>query len=90
MPDAIFPNYIIEKIITSSKTVFEELGMRDYGRIDFRIYDDTIYFIEANALPIFSQTSEIGEIVKLCGISYNELCNKMIESITERLMSKTD
>lgn len=90
LPDAIFPNYIIEKIITSSKTVFEELGMRDYGRIDFRIYDDTIYFIEANALPIFSQTSEIGEIVKLCGISYNELCNKMIESITERLMSKTD
>lgn len=90
LPNSVLPNYVIEKIIDNSKIVFEELGMRDYGRIDFRVFDNRIYFIEANALPIFSQTSEIGEITKLCKISYNNICRKMIETINERLMPKTD
>lgn len=90
LPNSVLPNCIIEKVINDSKVAFEELGMRDYGRIDFRICNNEVYFIEANALPIFSKTSEIGEISKLCKIDYNDICKKMIETINERLMSKTD
>lgn len=89
LPDNIFPSYILERITNSSKIIFEELGMRDYGRIDFRIHDNEVYFIEANALPIFSKSSEIGEISRLCNIEYNEICKKMIDAITERLVTKT-
>ena len=90
LPDSVLPNYLIEKVIHDSIVAFEELGMRDYGRIDFRVCNNEVYFIEANALPIFSKTSEIGEITKMCKIEYNDICRKMIETINERLMSKTN
>lgn len=90
LPDTVLPSNIVDEIISYSKTIFEELGMKDYGRIDFRISGNNVYFIEANALPIFSKTSEIGEITKLCNISYDNICKKLIEAITDRLVSETD
>ena len=90
LPQNFFSNKIINNIIEISKQIFIDLGMRDYGRLDFRIKDSEIFFIEANALPIFSKTSEIGEICKLYNISYEKICELLIESITERLMPKTN
>lgn len=90
LPNTVLPSNIVNEIISYSKTIFEELGMKDYGRIDFRISGNKVYFIEANALPIFSKTSEIGEITKLCNISYDNICKKLIEAITDRLVSETD
>lgn len=90
LPQNFFPNYIMNNIIEVSKQIFVDLGMRDYGRIDFRIKNSEIFFIEANALPIFSKTSEIGEICKLYNMSYEKICGLLIDSITERLMPKTD
>ncbi len=85
LPENIFPNNLVKEIICNSKIVFEELGMRDYGRIDFRIFNNEIYFIEANALPIFSKTSEIGEITRLCNLPYKNICKMMIETVNSRL-----
>lgn len=90
LPDSVFSKSTVSEIISCAKKVFEELGIRDYGRIDFRVCNNVIYFIEANALPIFSKTSEIGEIEKLCKESYNDICKKMIEVITDRLVSETN
>ena len=90
LPNKILSSFMINKIIETSKTIFEELGMRDYARIDYRINNNDIFFIEANALPIFSKTSEIGEICNMCKIDYDEICEKMILTITKRLMSKAD
>lgn len=70
-----------------SKKIFAELGLRDYSRIDFRITEDSIYFIEANALPIFSKTSEIGSIVQLYEITYDDICKLIISAINSRLMT---
>ena len=77
LPSCVFSSQLIERIIRNSLLIFEELGIRDYGRIDFRINNNEVYFIEANALPFFSKSSEIGAITKLCNISYNSIC-KMI------------
>ncbi len=89
LADTFFSNKIIKDIISTSKIVFETLGMRDYGRIDFRFDGVNLYFIEANALPIFSKTSEIGQIANLCNITYEEICAKLISTINDRLMTKT-
>ena len=70
-----------------AKRIFTELGLRDYARIDFRITKDSIYFIEANALPIFSKTSEIGNIVQLYEITYDAICKLVIDAINSRLMT---
>lgn len=90
LPRKFFSKEIIDELINISQKIFRELGMRDYGRLDFRINGSDIYFIEANALPIFSKTSEIGEICRLYNITYQEICKQFINTINKRLMSKTD
>ena len=90
LPNGILSNEIIKQIKQISKSIFIELGLRDYARFDFRITDNKIFFIEANALPIFSKTSEIGQITKLYNISYENICSLLIQTINERLMTKTN
>lgn len=90
LPTNILPSAVIENLERISKQIFNELGLRDYARIDFRINKNEIYFIEANALPIFSKTSEIGAISKLYSITYDEICKILVNTIIKRLMRQTD
>ena len=90
LPDEILGAGRIKEIKQISEKIFIELGLRDYARIDFRISNDHIFFIEANALPIFSQTSEIGKITQLYNIPYKRICELVIESVTTRLMAKAN
>ncbi len=90
LPSNILPSLIIAKLESLSKQIFNELGLRDYARIDFRINNNRIYFIEANALPIFSKTSEIGAITQLYSISYEEICHILVETLLKRLMCKAN
>lgn len=90
LPSNILPTLIVAKLESLSKQIFNELGLRDYARIDFRINNNIIYFIEANALPIFSKTSEIGAIMQLYHISYDEICHILVDTLLKRLMSKTN
>jgi len=87
LPDEILGAERVEEIKHISEKIFIELGLRDYARIDFRISNDHIFFIEANALPIFSQTSEIGKITQLYNISYEKVCELVVDSVTTRLMA---
>lgn len=90
LPHRFFSPQTINSIINIAQNIFDDLGMRDYGRLDFRINGSDVYFIEANALPIFSKSSEIGEICNLYNITYEEICDILIKTITKRLMTKTD
>lgn len=90
LPSNILPSFIITKLESLSKQIFNELGLRDYARIDFRINNNGIYFIEANALPIFSKTSEIGAIIELYSLSYEEICHILVKTLQKRLMGKTN
>lgn len=90
LPDEILGAERVEEIKQISEKAFIELGLRDYARVDFRISNDHIYFIEANALPIFSQTSEIGKITQLYNISYKKICELVIDSVTTRLMAQAN
>lgn len=90
LPSNILPTSLVTKLESLSKQIFNELGLRDYGRIDFRINNNKIYFIEANALPIFSKTSEIGAITQLYSISYENICHILVETLLKRLMGKTN
>ena len=90
LPNVMLNATQVDEINRLSMEIFSELGLRDYGRIDFRITNEHIYFIEANALPIFSKSSEIGEIEKLYNISYKKICELLIKVINKRLMAETD
>lgn len=84
-PETILPASIVESLKEISRGIFRELGMRDYGRLDFRLQGSNIYFIEANGLPIFSRTSEIGQITELYNITYREICNELIQTVLQRV-----
>lgn len=90
LPNSIIEKPLVDELSKISQDAFIELGLRDYARIDFRINNNGIYFIEANALPIFSQTSEIGEIVKLYNVPYIDICKSVIDTINSRLMTHAD
>lgn len=86
LPSNILPFSIIQNLESLSKKIFSELGLRDYARIDFRIYNGQVYFLEVNALPIFSKTSEIGAITELYNISYADICNILVNVLQKRLV----
>lgn len=62
--------------------VHRALGLGSYSRIDF-IMDPTgrVYCLEANTLPGMTPTSLIPQEAREAGISYNELCQMIAESV---------
>ncbi len=90
LPELTLGKDIVCSLKILSEKIFAELGLRDYARLDFRIAPDKIYFIEANGLPIFSKTSEIGKISQLYAIPYSQICRMVAEAARARLMAKTD
>lgn len=64
--------------------IYRSLGMRGYGRIDFRMTKDhQFYFLEANANPDLSKDEDFGLSAKSYGIQYEELLLKIIKCVNE-------
>ena len=55
------------------------LRLGSYSRIDFILDEkDEFYFLEANALPGMTPTSLLPQEAAAMGMSYSELCMKLI------------
>ena len=55
------------------------LGLSGYSRIDFIMTsDETLFCLEANALPGMTPTSLLPQEALAAGISYVDLCNKIV------------
>ena len=59
--------------------VFEALRLKQYARMDIMMdEEENIYCLEANTLPGMTPTSLVPQEAKAMGISYGELCEKMV------------
>jgi D-alanine-D-alanine ligase len=59
---------------------FHALKLRGYARIDFRMSTDgTFYCLEANTLPGMTQTSLIPQAAAAAGITFPELCDRIVQ-----------
>ena len=59
---------------------FRALKLRGYARIDFRLSDDgTFYCLEANTLPGMTELSLIPQAAAAAGISFDELCERIVQ-----------
>ena len=59
---------------------FEACGCRGYGRVDFRLHPDGKYYcLEINTLPGMTSTSLIPDAAKAAGISFEELCQRIVD-----------
>jgi D-alanine-D-alanine ligase len=75
------PRDVLARLRTISKTAVRALGMRDVGRIDFRLGDDgRIYFLEVNALPSLEPGASIFAASKREGLSYEQTIAQVVKS----------
>ena len=59
---------------------FRALKLRGCARIDFRMAKDgTFYCLEANTLPGMTQTSLIPQAAAAAGVSFPELCDRIVQ-----------
>ncbi|MGM9662074.1 MAG: D-alanine--D-alanine ligase [Oscillospiraceae bacterium] len=63
----------------STETVFRALGLEVYARADYVVTEEgEVYFLEINTLPGMTPTSLLPQEAAAVGISYGELCERII------------
>ncbi len=60
---------------------FKALDCRGFGRVDFRMTNDgDLHVLELNTIPGFTETSLLPKAAKQAGMSFSELCRRIMES----------
>ncbi|MBO8160847.1 MAG: ATP-grasp domain-containing protein [Thermosipho sp. (in: Bacteria)] len=82
---ARIPNDIKEKLEFYAKKLFKVLSLRDYARMDVRIRNNEIYFLEVNSMPqLVPIYSDITKMAEAAGMSYDDLILKILEVSMKR------
>jgi D-alanine-D-alanine ligase len=82
---AEFPAHILERAQDMARRAYKALGVRDLGRIDFRVAEDgQVYFIEINALPSLEPGAGIYAAAGLEGLHTDGVLGKVVESAVAR------
>ena len=82
---AQFPPWVLERAQDMARRAYKALGVRDLGRIDFRVADDgQVYFIEINALPSLEPGAGIYAAAALEGLHTDAVLGKVVESAVAR------
>lgn len=81
----VLDSKLILKLKKISKDIFCLFNTRDIARIDYRITNTgKIYFIEINASPVLSKTSDAAIVCESANITYSELIEKYIQIAHKR------
>lgn len=80
LAEKVLPSATVEKIKEVSETIIRHLNMPNFVRIDYRIHDDEVYFLEINTNPAFGETSDVGKLCALRNIPFVDFVKLFIES----------
>lgn len=76
---AELPEPLNRKMQELATAAWVELGGRHLGRVDFRMTNDgDVYILEHNAIPGFTATSLLPKAVAATGLSFSELCTRIV------------
>ncbi|MEX2179812.1 MAG: D-alanine--D-alanine ligase [Gemmatimonadaceae bacterium] len=83
MAEEVFPAHLpsdrAREAQELSRRAFQALKLRGCARIDFRMTEDgSLFCLEANTLPGMTQTSLIPQGAAAAGISFPELCERIV------------
>jgi D-alanine-D-alanine ligase len=82
---ASVPRDVAARLRALSLEVLQALGLRDVGRIDYRIAnDDRIYLLEANALPSLHAGSSVFAATAQLGLSYESTIASILNAAALR------
>lgn len=81
---ARIPDHVAKKAQQQALAAFKALKLRGYARIDFRMMDNgELYCLEANTLPGMTDLSLIPQGAAAMGISFPDLCEKIVKLALE-------
>lgn len=72
------PEPMQKKLYETCKKIYKLLQIQGFGRIDLRIKNDEIYFIEANPNPSIAQKEDYALSASKAGVEYQELIAKIV------------
>jgi D-alanine-D-alanine ligase len=82
---AELPRDVQARLRTISRTIVRTLGMRDVGRLDFRLGEDgRIYFLEVNALPSLEPGASLFAASRREGLTYEATIGQVVKSAAMR------
>ncbi|MFT4687828.1 MAG: D-alanine-D-alanine ligase [Limisphaerales bacterium] len=82
---ADLPEAITARIQENALQAFKALGCRDYARVDLMLTKESeVLVLEVNTLPGMTETSLLPKAAVVAGMSYQELCMKMIQLACDR------
>jgi D-alanine-D-alanine ligase len=77
------------EIEAASTAMFERLGLRDYGRFDFRAdAHGKIKFIECNPNPAWANDGKLAYMAGFAGIQYADMLRMILEAAQARAASE--
>lgn len=82
---AQFDPVTTRRIQEAALTAFDAVGARDYARVDVMVNQSNEPFVlEVNTLPGMTETSLLPKAAAAAGISYEELCQRMVDLALKR------
>ena len=82
---ADLPRDVQIRLRSIARNVFRAIGVRDMGRIDFRLGDDgRIYLLEVNALPSLEKGSSLFSAAAREGLTYDSAIQSIVHSAALR------
>lgn len=78
---AEIPDGLRDRLQRDALTVHRALGLSVYSRSDFIVSEEgTPYFLEVNTLPGMTPTSLVPQMARAMGISYEQLCQRIVDA----------
>ena len=76
----------MEQVAQQAVKTFKALGCSGFSRVDFfvRKSDNAVLFNEINTIPGFTSISMYPKMIEAAGVSYGELCDRLIELAIEK------
>jgi len=82
---ALFDAETTRRIEEAGLAAFRAIGGRDYGRVDVMVRENgEPVVLEVNTLPGMTETSLLPKAAAAAGLSYEELCRRMINLALQR------
>jgi D-alanine-D-alanine ligase len=76
---ADIPTALSDRLRRLALQTFTMLGLRDYGRIDFRLdTNDQPFILEVNPNPDISPTAGLAGVLKAVGLSFRDLADDLV------------
>lgn len=78
-----------EQICRYAKAAFDVLGCSDFGRVDVLLGKDGPKVLEVNTIPGMTSHSLLPKAAQQTGLSFEQLCERMVQFAMERYKNKT-